>query len=294
MSWTTDDIPDLTGNNIVVTGANSGLGYAATKALAEKNAHVIMACRNDTRAEQAKAKIKEAIPDASLHYINCDLASLDSIEQFAAEYKEHYDELHVLCNNAGIMAVPEGTTEDGFERQLGINHLGHFALTAHLHDLLEETEDARVVTHSSEAHRNGSIDPQHLEIDDYDPWDAYARSKLANLLFAYELDRRSPVTSTACHPGFTKTNLFPDQATFGTRIMQLLLPLLGQRAEQGALPMLYAATDASITGSEYIGPDGWNALWGDPERQEPTDIARDEHTAEALWNASEELTGVTF
>ncbi|MFT4946621.1 MAG: NAD(P)-dependent dehydrogenase (short-subunit alcohol dehydrogenase family) [Natronomonas sp.] len=305
-SWTTSAIPDQSGKVVVITGANSGLGYEATKALAEKGAHVVMACRSIDRGESARDSIREQFPAASLSVRGLDLASLDSIHSFAEEFTSEHDSLDVLCNNAGVMALPREETEDGFEMQFGVNHLGHFALTGQLLDVLETTSGrSRVVTHSSGVHERGQVDFGDLQSEDsYNKWDAYAQSKLANLLFAYELDRRldsagANVLSTACHPGYAATNLQrsgPEQSGSRLRLamMRVANAVLAQSAEAGALPMLYAATHGGVTGREYVGPGGLANMRGAPEVQESSERSYDEETAERLWEVSEELTGVEF
>ncbi|RDZ38465.1 short-chain dehydrogenase [Haloferax sp. Atlit-47N] len=303
-----DDGPDRSRDigTVVVTGANSGLGFEVTKALAEQGAHVVMACRSIDRGEDAKREIEAEVPEASLTVHELDLADLDSVAAFAEWFESMYDELHVLCNNAGIMAIPRKETTDGFEYQFGVNHLGHFALTAHLLPLLEQTPGTtRVVTQSSVAHRNSEIDFEDLQGEQsYSAWDAYGQSKLANLLFAYELDRRlraadASVISVACHPGWAATNLQrrgPEQSGSQLRLwmMKLANAVIAQSAERGAEPMLYAATDPGIEGGEYVGPDGFRNMRGSPEIQESSDRSYDVDTAKRLWEVSEDLTGVSF
>lgn len=304
--WTADSIPDQSGQTVIVTGANSGLGFEATNVLAGKGAHVVMACRSVERGEDARDSIREAFPAASLSVRELDLASLDSIRSFAETFTGEYDSLDILCNNAGVMAIPRQETADGFEMQFGVNHLGHFALTGLLLGTLESTSgQTRVVTHSSGAHERGRIDFEDLHSEEsYAKWGAYGQSKLANLLFAYELDRRlkdadSSVLSTACHPGYADTNLQrrgPEQ--FGSRIrlagMKLANVVLAQSAEAGALPLLYAAAEEDIEGGEYVGPGGFANMRGKPEIQQSNERSRDEETAERLWTVSEEQTSVTY
>ena len=210
----TRHVPDLAGKTIVVTGANSGLGYEATRVFARKNATVVMACRDTDRAEEAAREVSREVPDASLSVAELDLADLDSIGEFAESFTDEYDELHVLCNNAGVIAIPRRETVEGFETQFGVNHLGHFALTGLLLDSLTGTEgETLVVTQSGGAHESGEIDFDDLQSENsYDKWAAYSQSKLANVLFAYELDRRLSaadldVKSVACHPGYAATEL---------------------------------------------------------------------------------------
>lgn len=299
-------MPDQSGRTVVVTGANSGLGFEATKAFAQQGAHVVMACRDLTRARSAREDIRSSVSDASLSVLELDLASLESIRSFVDAFEADHDELHVLCNNAGIMGIPRSETDDGFEMQFGVNHLGHFALTALLFETLQATEgESRIVTQSSGLHSNGEIDFADLHgAEDYDKWDAYAQSKLANLLFAYELDRRlqdleTGVTSVGCHPGYADTGLQrrgPEMMGSRLRLwgMKLANSLVAQPADRGALPMLYAATAPEITGGEYVGPGGLMNMRGSPEIQESSDLSTDVAVAARLWEVSEELTGVTF
>ncbi|QLD85958.1 SDR family oxidoreductase [Natronomonas halophila] len=300
--WTTDEMPDCTGETVVVTGANSGLGLEATRAFARKGAHVVLACRDLDRGGAAATDVRGDVPDASLSVRELDLASLDSIREFAATVGGELDAIDVLCNNAGVMAIPRGETEDGFERQFGINHLGHFALTGLLLDSLRAAENPRVVTQSSGVHERGEIDFDDLHGEaSYDKWDAYAQSKLANVLFAYELDRRhgDDLTSVACHPGYAATNLqYRGPEAEGSRLKRALMGVFNrvfaQSAAQGALPMLYAATAEAIDGGEYVGPGGLFNMRGAPEKQRSSDRSYDEGAAERLWDVSEDLTDVTY
>ncbi|MEF8821004.1 MAG: oxidoreductase [Halovenus sp.] len=309
-SWTADQMPDCSEKTVLITGANSGLGFEATKAFAKKGATVIMACRSPERGEQAAQEVAEQLPGgtgATLNVRQCDLASLDSIESFAEEVREVYDDLHILCNNAGVMAIPRSETQDGFEMQLGVNHLGHFALTGQLLDLIVGTEgETRIVTHSSGAHTAGELDFDDLHRQrSYSKWEAYGQSKLANLHFAYELQRRlrdagiTETKSVACHPGYADTNLQyrgPEQS--GSRIkyamMRVANGVFAQSASNGALPLLYAATALDVEGGEYYGPGGLMNMRGAPERQESSDASYDEADARQLWERSEALTGATY
>jgi len=308
-AWTVDQMLDCTGRTVLVTGANSGLGFEATKAFADNGATVIMACRRTDRGEQAATDIRNSIGDtgATLNVRQCDLASLDSIDSFATGVERDYDAIDVLCNNAGVMAIPRQETEDGFEKQLGVNHLGHFALTGHLLELLVETDtESRIVTHSSGAHETGEIDFDDLHREQsYGKWAAYGQSKLANLLFAYELQRRleaagiTETLSVACHPGYAATNLQyrgPQQAGSTVRLgmMKAVNAVFGQSAERGALPMLYAATAPDVQGGDYYGPGGFMDMRGAPEKQSSNEASYDERDAERLWNRSEELCEVAY
>ncbi|RJT07092.1 oxidoreductase [Halococcus sp. IIIV-5B] len=291
---------------VVVTGANSGLGFEVTRALAEQGAHIVMACRSIGRGEEAKQEIETGIPEASLTVHELDLADLDSVAAFAEWFKSDYDELNVLCNNAGVMAIPRKETEQGFEYQFGVNYLGHFALTSYLLPVMEQTAgETRVITQSSVAHRNGEINFNDLQGEEsYSPWDAYGQSKLADLMFAYELDRRlrktnADIKSIGCHPGWAATNLQrrgPEQSGSRLRLWMMTLAnaVIAQSAERGALPMIYAATDSDINGGDYVGPDGFRNMRGSPEVQGSSERSYDVDTAQRLWDVSEDLVGVSF
>jgi len=296
----------MEGETVVVTGANSGLGYEATKAFAEADATVVMACRSEERGEQAATEIRRTVRGGNLEVRECDLADLDSVAAFAEGVREEADGVDVLCNNAGVMAIPRQETADGFEMQLGVNHLGHFALTGHLLPELRASEgESRVVTQSSQAHTAGEMEFDDLQSErEYGKWAAYGRSKLANLLFAYELQRRlaeseADVVSVACHPGYAATDLQfrgPREMGSGVRmnVMKVANKLFGQSAERGALPMLYAATSDAVVGGEYVGPSGFMRMRGSPEFQSSSAASNDEADAERLWTVSEELTGVAY
>jgi NAD(P)-dependent dehydrogenase (short-subunit alcohol dehydrogenase family) len=304
--WTAADMPAMDGERVVVTGANSGLGYEATRAFARAGASVVMACRGVDRGEDAAAEIEREVANADLAVRELDLASLSSVRAFAADFE---GELHVLCNNAGVMALPRSETDDGFETQFGVNHLGHFALTGLLFDRLGGTSeggnDVRVVTHSSGLHERGEIDFDDLHGErDYDRWEAYAQSKLANVLFAYELDRRCrkagiDVTSVACHPGYAATNLQrrgpeAEGSRLKAAVMEVANAVFAQSASEGALPLLYAATAPDVSGGDYVGPGGLMNMRGHPEKQRSSEQSYDRDVAGRLWRVSEDLTGVTY
>jgi NAD(P)-dependent dehydrogenase (short-subunit alcohol dehydrogenase family) len=299
MPTPTRNIPDQHGRIALITGANSGIGLEAARALAQAGARVMMACRDTTKGAAAAASVRSAVPAAELDVAALDLASLDSVRAFADAYP--HERMDLLINNAGVMVPPYGKTADGFELQLGTNHLGHFALTGLLLDRLLGTAGARVVTISSTAHKMGRIDFEDLQRErSYNRWRAYGQSKLANLLFALELDRRlraahADVISVAAHPGYSATNL--QFAATPSRIERLTSTVLNrvyaQSAERGALTTLYAAT-ADIPGGSFVGPDGFQEMRGAPKVVTPTRAARDPQTAKRLWNISEELTGVSF
>ena len=284
--WTIADAPDQRGRTYIVTGANSGLGAATARALAEHGATVVLACRNVEKGAAAASTMSGDVSVRSL-----DLADLASVRAFAAETGP----FDVLVNNAGVMAVPLSRTADGFESQIGTNFLGHFALTLQLLPVLAD----RVVTVASNAHRWGriNVDDLNWQRRRYHRWLAYGQSKLADLMFAYELQRRlhaaeSPVRSVAAHPGYAATELQAGAGSRANRIMALGNRLLAQSAERGALPTLYAATMPDVHGGEYWGPDGPAELVGHPTRVGSSRSSKDGRTAMLLWKRAEELTGV--
>ena len=307
--WTTNDIPDQTGRVFLITGANSGIGFEATKALVDKGAHVVMACRSRLKAETAVAQIEASGPSGSTEILEMDLADLDSVRRGAEAFLAEHDRLDVLVNNAGLMAIPKRTTEQGLEMQFGVNHLAHFALTALLLDTLAAsgtaTQPSRVVSISSQAHRPGRIDFDNLDASKgYHPWIAYFRSKLANLLFMRELDARCrmaelPIISLAAHPGASDTNL-GNEGDDGllsklTAVVQPIIKKLAtQSAAMGALPTLRAATDPDARGGDYYGPDGLGEQKGHPEKVGMSSKATDDAVARRLWDVSLELAGVSY
>jgi NAD(P)-dependent dehydrogenase (short-subunit alcohol dehydrogenase family) len=305
MPWTASDIPDLTGRDAVVTGANSGLGLQIAIELARHGARVVLACRDIARGEEAANRIRETAPGAELEVGRLDLADLASVREFAGRYLRDRSGLDLLVNNAGVMALPHRRTADGFEMQLGTNHLGHFALTGLLLPALLEREDARVVTMSSGAHRTGYIRLGDLQSErHYQRWLAYAQSKLANLLFAFELARRAAsagldLRSVGAHPGYAATNLQlqagqMEDSGLKKQVWSLLNRAFAQSDSHGALPALYAATMPDVVSGEYFGPDGPAGVWGHPTRTNPTRKARDPELGRRLWEVSEELTGVRY
>lgn len=303
--WTADELPDLSDRVIVVTGANGGLGFATTEALARHGAHVIMACRSAEKAAEAARRIEEERPAGRVEPWALDLASLRSIEAFAERVAAQHDELYALCNNAGVMALPRGVTADGFEMQLGTNHLGHYALTGRLLPLLLAAEGSRVVTVTSMMHRMGRIDFDDLQGEHrYRKWAAYSQSKLANLLFTYELQRRLSAAkvetfAVAVHPGYSDTNLQTEAArmsgsAIAGRLMAAATRVAAQSPEMGALPSLYALTADDVHGGDFIGPGGLMQMWGYPAKVEPAPIAKDPELASRLWAVSQQLTGVRY
>jgi NAD(P)-dependent dehydrogenase (short-subunit alcohol dehydrogenase family) len=297
--WTTTDIADQTGRVGVVTGSNTGLGLETARALAGAGAAVVMAVRNLDKGDAAKAAILEAHPDARIHLQALDLASLDSIGEAADQILQRHDHLDLLINNAGVMYTEWQTTSDGFEFQMGVNHLGHFALTIALLDRLMATAGSRVVNVSSVGHKfKSKLDPATMMSgESYDRIAAYGRSKLANLLFTYELQRRlaaagSMTAALVAHPGISRTELGRN----GPRSVQFMERFSGpflQSAEKGALPQLRAATDPDANGGEYYGPDGFMEGRGNPVVVSSSTRSHDDDLQRALWTESERLTGVT-
>jgi NAD(P)-dependent dehydrogenase (short-subunit alcohol dehydrogenase family) len=290
-----ENLPDQTGRVAIVTGANTGIGFETAAALAANGAKAVMACRNRQKAEGAIDRIRERTPGADLEFVELDLASLASVERFADAFRARHDRLDLLINNAGVMIPPFGRTEDGFELQFGCNHLGHFALTGRLLDILDATPGARVVTVSSMAHRYGSIDFDNLNAEKgYDKMPAYGQSKLANLLFTFELTRRlqaagSSVVATAAHPGWTGTDLQRHST-----LIEFLNHFFAQSPPMGALPTLRAATDPQAGGGDYFGPSGLFEMRGYPIKVTAAPAAQNEVDAKRLWEVSEQLTGVSF
>jgi NAD(P)-dependent dehydrogenase (short-subunit alcohol dehydrogenase family) len=287
MKWTADDIPAQDGRTFVITGANSGIGLEAARALGAAGAHVVVACRDTSKGDHAVAEL-----EGDFDVRRLDLADLSSVRAFAAELDRDVD---VLIDNAGVMAVPRGQTADGFELQLGTNHLGHFALAGLL---LPRIRD-RVVTISSQAHRTGRINFGDLQFErHYQRWIAYGQSKLANLLFMMELARRldaagSALRSVAAHPGYSATNLQSHTQSIQDQLMGIANWLIAQSAAMGALPTLYAAT-ADLPGAAYVGPDGLFEQRGHPKLVDMSGAAKNADAARRLWEISEELTGVRY
>lgn len=302
-NWTTKNIPDLTGKVIVITGANSGIGFEAAKEFARKGAQVVLACRSMDKAQEALRLILKEIPKAKAEVMGLDLTSLKSVRKFADEFKNKFDRLDVLLNNAGIMMVPYGKTEDGFERQFGTNHLGHFALTGLLIDVILKTPKARIVNVSSTGHRFGEMHFDNLMFEggnDYSPMKAYGRSKLSNLLFTYEAQRRFEAMgvgaiAVAAHPGMSDTHLADHLFNkFPFILMRPFSGLAVQSAAMGALPNIRACVDPEVTGGQYFGPDGKREAKGWPVLVESSEASHNEEDAQKLWEISEELTGIQF
>lgn len=300
--WTFDDIPDQSGKIIIVTGGNSGLGYESVKAFALKGASVVLACRNTQKGEDAKAKILAFEPSGDIHVMKIDLNDLQSVRSFADEFKTKFSQLDVLMNNAGIMSSPNFKTIDGFETHFGINHLGHFALTGLLFDSLKNTPKSRIVNVASLAHRSAEMDLNDLmyEHRKFKQFKAYAQSKLANLLFTYELRKRLEINNINCiavaaHPGGSNTRLANHlEKKWYYKILSPLARGVLQSAAKGALSQLRAAVDPEVKGGEYYGPDRFNELFGSPVLVQPTSAAKDQELASKLWVISEKLTKVSF
>ncbi|MFI0352623.1 oxidoreductase [Actinomadura sp. 9N407] len=299
--WTVADVPDQTGTIAVVTGSNGGLGFVQARELARAGARTVLACRDDRRGERAADRIRAAVPAAEVDVLRLDLADLASVRAFAEEFGERHDGLDLLVNNAGVAVLPHRETADGFEMQFGTNHLGHFALTGLLLDRLLARPRPRVVTVSSGLHHRGRVDFDDLNAErGYDKWRAYHQSKLANLLFAYELRRRVPaLRSVAAHPGFAATDLqLAGPRMSGNPLMTLVrkvtITLFAQSGEKGALPPLYAATVPDLPGGSFVGPDGRSEARGHPTLVRSSPASKDEETARRLWDVSEKLTGVHY
>ena len=295
MDFTADQIGDQRGRLVLITGANSGLGLETAKALSAHGADVILACRGEAKARAAMDEVRAAGGTGALHFEALDLSDLASVSACATRVLATYPRLDVLVNNAGVMVPPRGRTRDGFETQLGTNHFGHFALTAQLLPLLEKTPGARIVTVSSIMHRFGKMRFDDLGFErGYVAWLAYGQSKLANLLFTFELGRRltragSHVLSLAAHPGYAATNLQVHDLMSRT-----LNPVAAQSAAMGALPSLYAAVSPDVVQGVYYGPQSFGGMRGYPGRASASGRARNEDDARRLWDVSEQLTGVPF
>ena len=302
-NWTVNNIPDQSGKIIIITGANSGIGYESARELVRKGAEVIVASRDPIKADRAISKIRKEIPEAKLKFIKVDLANLKSIRKFTEVFKANYGRLDILLNNAGIMLIPYGKTHDGFENTVGVNHLGHFTLTGLLMDRLSSTPGARVVNVASNAHYAGEMDFDNLLFEnghEYAPMKAYGRSKLANLLFTYELQRRfqsrdHDVIALAAHPGIAATSL-ANHLFFNliSWLIQPVMKMIFQSSAMGALPSLRAAVDPGARGGQYYGPDGKGEKSGYPIIVDSNPASKNEKDARTLWQISEELTGIKY
>jgi NAD(P)-dependent dehydrogenase (short-subunit alcohol dehydrogenase family) len=294
--WDSENISDQKGRVAIVTGSSSGVGYEAARVLVNKNATVIIAVRNLEKGNAALEKIKAGYANADAHVMEMDLSELESVRKFAEKFKQEYSRLDLLINNAGVMMPPYCKTVDDFELQFGTNHLGHFALTGHLIDLIKTTPNSRIVNVSSGAHAYGKLEFNDLHCEDrpYKKMKAYADSKIANLYFTYELQRKIEnaglnVLSVASHPGWTATELQRH-----TGLFSFLNNFFAQGIEMGALPTLYAAVAPNVRGGDYYGPDGWREMKGYPKKVQSNKLSHDKEIAVKLWEVSEELTGVKF
>ena len=301
--WSTADIPPLNGRTAVITGATGGLGYETAMALAGAGAHVVLTGRNDAKGRDALQTIRRQFPKAEIAYDTLDLSNLASVAEFASRYAAAHTSLDLLINNAGVMALPQRqVTSDGFEMQLGTNYLGHYALTAHLLPSLRQGHQPRVVNLSSLAHRTGAINFGDLQsAKSYNSWKAYCQSKLAMLMFALELQRRSDAAgwglmSNAAHPGYARTDLIANGPgdSLLWRLSKSLQPLISQSAAEGALPTLFAATSLDAKAAGYYGPNWFYELKGPPVPAKIMPQAKDAASAARLWDVSAALTGVSF
>jgi len=306
-NWTTAQMPSQAGRIAVVTGASSGMGLETAVGLAAAGAKVIMACRNPAKAATALAEVHRRAPGSDVTLMTLDLSSLASVRAFAREFNEQHARLDLLINNAGIMGVPQSRTVDGFESQMGTNHLGHFALTGLLIERLLATPGARVITVGSLGHWRApglDLDDLHYERSPYSEFGAYCNSKLANLLFFLELSRRldargSGLVAAAAHPGFAATNIkpmptHPIGAAWRRFITPIAIKYVIGTAESGALPILHAATAPGVANNEYYGPDGFKELRGNPAPARRSSKADDAAAARRLWEVSSRLTGVSY
>ena len=302
--WTQKDIPDLSDKVVVVTGANSGLGFESTKTLAGKGATVVMAVRNPGKGEEARQEILKIHPQASLDLMKLDLGNLSSVHEFAAAFKAKYDRLDILLNNAGVMAIPRQETADGFEMQLGVNHLGHFALTGLLLDVIVKTPQARIHNVSSSANYTGTINFDDLMgKQNYSRWGAYGQSKLANIFFTFELQKRLSAAgfdtiANTSHPGFVMGHLQSNSVEqSGTKmeavLYRIIQPLVAQDISMGVLPMLYGMTARDARGGVFYGPRTFN-MRGYPAEKKANKEAYDAAARKRFWEVSEELTGINY
>ncbi len=295
-NWDANQIHDQKGKVVVVTGSTSGIGFEAARVFASKNAEVILAVRNINKGKNAAERIISQTQNSQVSVMELDLSSLKSVKNFAEKFNEKFTRLDLLINNAGVMIPPYSKTEDGFELQFGTNHLGHFALTAHLLEIIEKTENSRIINVASSAHKMGNInfDDLNWEKRKYKSWNAYGDSKIANLYFTYELQNRlkkkgSKVLVTAAHPGWTATDLQRHNSFF-----EFMNKFFAQNIEMGTLPTLRAAVEENIEGAEYYGPNGWQEWKGYPIKVKSNSLSYDKNIAKKLWEVSESLTNVKF
>ena len=303
--WNEADIPDQSGRTVLITGASSGIGWEAARALARKGAHVILACRSESKGQESIAHIGEHQPTGTTELLLMDLADLDSVAAGVEKLRANHDRIDVLINNAGVMATPNQRTKQGFEMQFGTNHLGHFALTGQIIDLLTGTAGSRVVNISSQGHRMGRMRWDDLQWEKkYSAWPAYGQSKLANLLFTYELQRRLeaanvPTIAVAAHPGYARTHLGHEKAEgivgwISHHGRPLVDRFFSQTAAMGALPTLRAGFDPGVKGGDYYGPSGFGEQRGFPKKVDSNKRSKNVDDAKRLWTESEKLTGITY
>jgi len=302
-NWTLKDIPDLTGKTIIVTGANTGLGFESVKVFARNGANVVMACRSVEKGEIARKQLVRLFPYSIIQVMHLDLADLESIHNFATTFRESHAHLDVLLNNAAVKLVPYSLTRDGFESQMGINHLGHFALTGVLLNVLKKSPKSRVINVSSLSHKQGIMDFNNLTFEnpkDFTPMKAYGRSKLSNLLFTYELQRFFDSNGIDCiavaaHPGISETNNSSGaESNLLMKFYNLSFSYIVQQAHIGALPEIRASVDPNVRSGDYYGPGGVLELSGNPVLVQPKSTAFDVESAHKLWEVSEKLTSVIY
>jgi NAD(P)-dependent dehydrogenase (short-subunit alcohol dehydrogenase family) len=296
--WSVENIPNQKGKNIIITGANSGIGYEAAKILAKNDANIIMACRDLSRAQKAKDEIIKEYPDASISLYELDLSSLKSVDKFIKDIKSDYEKIDILLNNAGVMAPPYSQTDEGLELQFGVNHIGHFSLTLQLLDLFKTSADPRIVNVASLAHKFGNIKPStfyYRPSNKYKKNRAYAQSKLANLLFTYGLDRRlkqrdSQIKVIAAHPGVSSTNLGRHSKLLSLRGIRSIVKTFNQSSYMGSLPSVRACTDPNAKSGEYYGPSKFFEFKGNPIVVNSTKRAQDKELQQLLWDESVRIT----
>lgn len=300
LDFNLDKVAEQNGKIALITGANDGLGKQTTMAFVSKGIHVVMACRNLDKANAVKNEILAIKKDAKLDILPLDLSQLKNVREFANTYKSNYNQLDYLINNAGIMIPPFELTEDGFESQMGVNYFSHFLLTSLLMEDLLKTPNSRIVSMSSIAHKSAKINFEDLNsLNNYNKFDAYSQSKLACLMFAYELDKRlkkhsTSTISVAAHPGVSATNLFQYMPAFLKIIAPIFIPFIAHPPEKAALPEIAAALSSEVKGGDYIGPDGFKEMKGKPKKADSNKISKNEEIAQKLWEVSEKLCNTQF